>query len=177
MCLILKISGTQWCQVRGFPVELGYFNTVAAGCFSCPQVEATPILWYLAPGKPILSVETPPKNVLYPQKAPLEHDLYRGNTTGLLLNSNWVVLLWKPGNPGGTSYPTVPYIYCREWPCLIECKLLPSEIQISQQWVSLSSCGRLEGAFVFVCVCVCVFVCVCVVQAGVQLNYSMALGG
>ncbi len=23
--------------------ELGYFNTVAAGCFSCPRVEATPI--------------------------------------------------------------------------------------------------------------------------------------
>ncbi len=23
--------------------ELGYFNTVAVGCFSCPRVEATPI--------------------------------------------------------------------------------------------------------------------------------------
>ncbi len=23
--------------------ELGFFNTVAAGCFSCPRVEATPI--------------------------------------------------------------------------------------------------------------------------------------
>ncbi len=42
------------CQVRGFPVELGYFNTVAAGCFSCPRVEATPITWYLAPGMRIL---------------------------------------------------------------------------------------------------------------------------
>ncbi len=38
------------CQVRDFPAELGYFNTVAAGCFSCPWVEATPITWYLAPG-------------------------------------------------------------------------------------------------------------------------------
>ncbi len=25
----------QCCQVCGFPAELGYFNTVAAGCFSC----------------------------------------------------------------------------------------------------------------------------------------------
>ncbi len=28
--------------------ELGYF--VAAGCFACSRVEATPITWYLAPG-------------------------------------------------------------------------------------------------------------------------------
>ncbi len=40
----------QCCQVRGFPTELGYFNTVVTGCFSCPRVEATPITWYLAPG-------------------------------------------------------------------------------------------------------------------------------
>ncbi len=131
--------------------------------FHVHRLKATPILWYLAPGKPILPAGNPAKK--YPP------DLYRGNTTGLLLNSNWVVLFWKPCKPGGTSYPTLPYIYCREWPCLIECKLLPSEIQISQQWVSLSSCGRLEGAFVCVCMCVCV------VQAGAQLNYSMALGG
>ncbi len=28
--------------------ELGYFNTVAEGCFSCLRVEATPKTWYLA---------------------------------------------------------------------------------------------------------------------------------
>ncbi len=36
------------CHVCGFPAELGYFNTVAVGCFSCLRVEATPVTWYLA---------------------------------------------------------------------------------------------------------------------------------
>ncbi len=51
------------CQVCGFPAELGYFNTVAAGCFSCPRVEATPITWYLAPGMRTLQ-GNPPRNAI-----------------------------------------------------------------------------------------------------------------
>ncbi len=31
------------------------FNTVAAGCFSCLQVKATPLMWYLAPGMHIFT--------------------------------------------------------------------------------------------------------------------------
>ncbi len=70
------------CHVRGFPAELGYFNTVAAGCFSCPRVEATPITWYLAPGMRTLP-GNPPRNAI-----------------GLVLSSNWAgFVLRKPGNP------------------------------------------------------------------------------
>ncbi len=72
------------CQVRGFPAELGYFNTVAAGCFSCPQVEATPITWYLAPGMRTLP-GNPPRNAI-----------------GLVLSSNWagfVAKTWQPWQP------------------------------------------------------------------------------
>ncbi len=41
-----------------------YFNTVAAGCFSCPRVEATSITWYLAPEMQILP-GNPIKKKLY----------------------------------------------------------------------------------------------------------------
>ncbi len=69
-----------------FPVELGYFITVAVGCFSYPRVEATPVMCILAP----------------------EHDFYRGDPLktrlvwarfGLVLISNWagfVVETWQP---------------------------------------------------------------------------------
>ncbi len=30
----------QYCQVHGFTAELGYFYTVATGCFFSPQVKA-----------------------------------------------------------------------------------------------------------------------------------------
>ncbi len=72
------------CQVRGFPVELGYFNTVAAGCFSCPRVEATQITWYLAPGMRTLP-GNPPRNAI-----------------GLVLSSNWagfIAKTWQPCGP------------------------------------------------------------------------------
>lgn len=32
----------QGCQVCGFPLEMGYLNTVAAGCLLCPWIEANP---------------------------------------------------------------------------------------------------------------------------------------
>ncbi len=69
------------CHVRSFPAELGYFNTVAVGCFSCPRVEATPITWYLAPGMRTL-LGNPPRNAI-----------------GLVLSSNWagfVAKIWQP---------------------------------------------------------------------------------
>ncbi len=69
------------CHVCGFPAELGYFNTVAAGCFSCPRVEATPITWYLAPGMRTIP-RNPPRNAI-----------------GLVLSSNWagfVAKTWQP---------------------------------------------------------------------------------
>lgn len=37
-----SVTLSQCCQVRGFPGELGYFYTVAAGNFCSPQIEATP---------------------------------------------------------------------------------------------------------------------------------------
>ncbi len=43
--------------------KLGYFNTVAMGCFSYPRVEATPIMWYLAPGMQIVTWEPCQKNI------------------------------------------------------------------------------------------------------------------
>ncbi len=52
------------------PSPLGYFNTLSAGCFSCPRVEATPIMWYLAPEMR----GTPPKMCILP----LEYDFYQG---------------------------------------------------------------------------------------------------
>ncbi len=61
------------CHVCGFPAELGYFNTVAAGCFSCPRVEATPI------------TISDPRNAI-----------------GLVLSSNWagfVAKTWQPWQP------------------------------------------------------------------------------
>ncbi len=76
------------CQVRGFPSELGYFNTVAAECFSCPRVEATPITWYLAPAMQIFTGEPRQKMCIYPP----EHDFYPPQSTiGLVLSSNWAV--------------------------------------------------------------------------------------
>ncbi len=63
-----------------FPAELGYFFTVAAGCFSILWVEATPLMQYLHP------TPTPPQN-----------------TNGQVLDLFWEaigqILLWKPGNP------------------------------------------------------------------------------
>ncbi len=55
----------QCCQVCDFLVELGYFNTVATGCFSCPRVKATPITWYLAPAMQILPGEPHQKNMYF----------------------------------------------------------------------------------------------------------------
>ncbi len=60
-----------------FPAELGYFFTVAAGCFSILWVEATPLMQYL------------------PHPSP-EHNWA---SFGLVLRSNWadfVVKTWQP---------------------------------------------------------------------------------
>ncbi len=79
------------CQVRGFPAELGYCNTVAVGCFSCPRVEATPITWYLAPGMRTLP-GNPPRNAI-----------------GLVLSSNWagfVAKTWQPWSPWSDTQET-----------------------------------------------------------------------
>ncbi len=83
----------QSCQVRDFPAELGYFNTLSAGCFSCPRVEATPIMWYLYPGMRLLPGEPGQKKcVFYPQ----QYDFYQG----IPWKAIGRVLLKKPGNPG-----------------------------------------------------------------------------
>ncbi len=82
------------CQFCGFPAELGYFNTVAAGYFSCPRVEATPITWYLAPGMRTLP-GNPPRNAI-----------------GLVLSSNWagfVAKTWQPCGPWSETQET----YCK----------------------------------------------------------------
>ncbi len=39
----LVLNSHQCCHVPGSPAELGFFNTVAAGYFSYPRVEETPI--------------------------------------------------------------------------------------------------------------------------------------
>ncbi len=82
------------CQVRGFPAELSYFNTVAASCFSCPRVEATPITWYLAPGMRTLP-GNPPRNAIE-----------------LVLSSNWagfVAKTWQPWSAPEVSHMKQKY--------------------------------------------------------------------
>ncbi len=76
------------CQVRGFPAELGYFNTVAASCFSCPRVEATPN-----------NVIFSPWNANFTWEPPSKCDWA---SFGLVLSSNWagfVAKTWQPWQP------------------------------------------------------------------------------
>ncbi len=106
----------QCCQVRGFSAELGYFNTVAAGCFSCPRVEATPITWYLAPGVLIFTCGTLPKNVYFTRRnaiftgeplskrnwpiispaPPLSYCCSLGQTNGVAHCLTMTAAVWKP---------------------------------------------------------------------------------
>ncbi len=65
------------CHVPGFPAELGYFNTVAAGCFSCPRVEATQNNVIFSPWNANFTGE-PPQNAI-----------------GLVLSSNWAGFVAK----------------------------------------------------------------------------------
>ncbi len=82
-----------------FSAELGYFNTVAAGCFSFPWVEATPIIWYLAPANANFTRGTSTKTVYF---APRNTIFTRGpprKRHWLVLSSNWedvVVKTWQP---------------------------------------------------------------------------------
>ncbi len=98
-CTAEYLGYYQCCQVRGFAVELGYFNTVTIGCFSCPWVEATPITWYIAPAMWILPWEPRQKTCTLPPRMQfLPRDLSK-NAIGLVLSSNWagfVVKTWQP---------------------------------------------------------------------------------
>ncbi len=101
----LFVLTDQCCQVRDFPVELSYFNIVATGCFSCPRVEATPIMWYLAPAMRILPRQphqktciSPPRMQFVPGRSPSKHPWA---ILGLVLSSNWsgfFVKTWQPCN-------------------------------------------------------------------------------
>ncbi len=98
------------CQVRSFPAELGYFNTVAAGCFSCPRVEATPIKWYLAPGMRILLEDPRRKTCILPPGMRFLPGNPPRNRIGLVLSSNWVGFVakaWQPWSAGAVDNPRV----------------------------------------------------------------------
>ncbi len=80
----------QCCHLSGSPTELGYFTTVAVGCFSCPRVEATPITWYLSPEMQILPGELHQETYILSPRHP---------GIGLVLSSNragFVVKTWQP---------------------------------------------------------------------------------
>ncbi len=73
------------CHVLGFPAELGYFNTVAAGCFSCPKGLSDPN-----------NVIFSPWNANFTREPPSKCD-WAG--FGLVLSSNWagfVAKTWQP---------------------------------------------------------------------------------
>ncbi len=89
--LLLPKRSTQ--SVLPSQKELGYFNTLSAGCFSCPQVEATPIMWYLSPGMRLLPGEPhqkirilSPRNMIFTRGSSLKSNWA---TFGLVLSSNW----------------------------------------------------------------------------------------
>ncbi len=120
----------QWTVLPSLPTELGYFYTVAAGCFSCLRVEATPITWFLAPGMWILPGGVlPKKHVFYPWNAIF---------TGRVLSSNFGrVLLWKPGNP------------CK--PCNLCSKVQTADKNITVIHTSLQSINYLSWEVKTVC--------------------------
>jgi len=84
---VLLVTNNQCCQVCDFPAELGYFNTVAAGCFSCPWVEATPNNMIFSPWNANFTRRTLPKTRILPPG------------TG----SNWAGFVVKTGNPANNQ--------------------------------------------------------------------------
>ncbi len=114
----------QCCQVCGFPVELGYFNIVATGCFSCPQVEATPICEIYSleckfyQGNPDMYLKK--KKVFYPpecyfyQESPSKHDWV---SFGLPLSSNWAGFVVKSLQPCSRVHSIVydQSVFCPWW--------------------------------------------------------------
>lgn len=95
------IDDQQCCQVCCFPAEMGFFNTVVAGCFSCPRIEATPVTGYTANGMQIFSGEPCQKTcILSPERDFLPGEPPR-NAIGLVLYRIWAVLVktWQPWVP------------------------------------------------------------------------------
>ncbi len=96
----ITIGYYHYCQALSFPVEFRYFNTLAMGCFSCPRVEATTIMWFLAPGVRNFHGEPQPKMCIF---TPRNVIIFREVPLITRLGWFWEAIrraLPKPGNPG-----------------------------------------------------------------------------